>query len=356
MRAPCEYLVVADVAETRGRTLGSKIRGIAYHLPSQKLTNEQLSREFPDWSAQKIEAKTGIKQRSLAGEECFSSTLASRAAEDLFRSLEIDASYPDFLLVCTQSPDFLLPTTASLVHAELGMRRDAGATDMNLGCSGFVYGLGLSKGLIESGQVHSVLLVTADTYSKFLNSGDRSVRTIFGDGASATLVTSDSASGGLRGFRYGTDGSGADMLAVPNGGIRSSASNRPGLSASSRGLLDSDFDLYMDGPGIFKFTLEVVPETVSRVLEDCNLVPEDIDLFVFHQANMFMLEHLREKLRISETKFYVSLANTGNTVSSTIPIALKDAETEGVLRPGMTVMVVGFGVGLSWAGAIIDWR
>ena len=340
----------------KGRTLGAKILGIDYFVPSLKLTNEQLSREFSDWSAEKIESKTGIRQRSIAGEEVYSSTLGVAAAEKLFRSLEIDATYPDFLLLCTQSPDFLLPTTASLIHASLGMRRDAGATDMNLGCSGFVYGLGLAKGLIESEQVGSVLLVTADTYSKFLNVGDRSVRTIFGDGASATLITAGAAAGGLRGFCYGTDGSGAGMLTVPNGGIRSKSGNRPGLSAASRGLFESDFDLYMDGPGIFNFTLEVVPETLARVLEETNLVPGDIDLFVFHQANMFMLDHLREKLNISRSKFYVSLADTGNTVSSTIPIALKEAETEGVLHPGMTVMILGFGVGLSWAGAIIDWK
>ena len=331
------------------------ILGTSYHLPSGKLTNDQLSKEFADWSAEKIAAKTGITERGITGEDEFSSTLAIRAAQRLLSELEMNAERADYLIMCTQSPDFYLPTTASLVHHGLGMRKDSGATDINLGCSGFVYGLSLAKGLIESGQVASVLLVTADTYSKFLNPQDRGVRTVFGDGASATLIESGAAKPALEAFEFGSDGSGAANLIVPNGGLRSGEIFAPLSSTAERGLESSGYDLYMDGPAIFSFTLDVVPKTVEKVLGKAGLTLEQIDLFVFHQANKFMLDHLREKLGIPEEKFFVDLATKGNTVSSTIPIALNEAIRQGALLPGMTVMVVGFGVGLSWGGGIIRW-
>lgn len=335
--------------------LHARIVGTAYALPLGKLTNEGLSRDFPEWTPEKIAAKTGITERGIAGEDEFSSTLAIRAAQKLFGELEVNAEIVDYLIMCTQSPDFYLPTTASLVHHSLGMRKDSGATDINLGCSGFVYGLSLAKGLIESGQVESVLIVTADTYSKFLNPEDRGVRTIFGDGASATLIESGAAKPALEAFEFGSDGSGAGNLIVPNGGLRSGEIFAPSSSTAERGLELSGYDLYMDGPAIFSFTLDVVPETVDRVLCKAGLTLEQIDLFVFHQANRFMLDHLREKLGVPDEKFFVDLATKGNTVSSTIPIALNEAASQGALLPGMTVMVVGFGVGYSWAGGIVRW-
>lgn len=335
--------------------LYARIVGISYTLPSRKLTNDGLSREFPEWSAEKIGAKTGITERGIAGVDEFSSTLAIRAAQSLLRDLEMTADGVDYLIMCTQSPDFYLPTTASLVHHALCMRKDSGATDINLGCSGFVYGLSLAKGLIDSGQVASVLLVTADTYSKFLNPEDRGVRTVFGDGASATLIERGAVKPGLEAFEFGSDGSGAANLIVPNGGLRSGGIFAPSSSTTARGFKSSGYDLYMDGPAIFSFTLDVVPQTVDRVLGKAGLTLGQIDLFVFHQANKFMLDHLREKLGVPDEKFFVELATKGNTVSSTIPIALHEASRQGALLPGMTVMVVGFGVGYSWAGGIIRW-
>lgn len=240
------------------------------------------------------------------------------------------------------------------MHAALGLRADCGANDINLGCSGYIYSLGLAKGLIESGQANQVLVITADTYSKYLNPLDKSVRTIFGDAAAATLVTNDGDPDSLSSFVYGTDGSGAHQLIVPNGGLRDGSTFGDGRSAvAERGLESNGWDLYMNGPAIFNFTLRVVPECVPSVAKKAGIGVDDVDLFVFHQANQFMLNHLIKKLGIPAEKSYLSMSETGNTVSSTIPIALSEAIRDGSARPGMRIMLVGFGVGLSWGGTLV---
>lgn len=332
------------------------IKSVAYYLPEGVLTNEDLAEEFPEWSVEKIAAKTGIHRRHIADKTQFSSHLATEAARRLFERDGIDPQRIDYLILCTQTPDFYMPTTACIVHEQLGLSSKAGATDINLGCSGYIYALGLARGLIESSQARTVLVVTADTYSKFINPRDKAVRTIFGDGAAATLVEGvDSPDAGLTGITYGTNGGGGQHLIVPNGGLRSGAEIAPKSNVALRGLSLSGHDLFMDGPEIFNFTLEVVPVTIADILRSAELTEEDIDLFVFHQANAFMLEHLRKKLGVPSDRFFISLAEAGNTVSSTIPIALADAVEQGVLRPGMRVLLMGFGVGLSWGGLVATW-
>ncbi|HMM82443.1 MAG TPA: ketoacyl-ACP synthase III [Terrimesophilobacter sp.] len=333
----------------------ARISAVEYFLPEQTLTNEDLSAQFPEWSVEKIAGKTGINVRHIAAPDEFSSDLATGAARRLFDARHIDPQSIDYLILVTQSPDYYLPTTATIVHDQLQLRTDAGATDVSLGCSGYIYALGLAKGLIESEQVGTVLVLTADTYTKFLNAEDKSVRTIFGDGASATLVTSDGNEDSLGAFRYGTDGSGGRHLIVPAGGLRSAGEFAPKADPERRGLAPSSHDLYMDGAEIFTFTIRVAQPSVNAILKTSGLGMEDIDLFVFHQANKYMLEHLREKLGIPAEKFPILMENYGNTVSSTIPMALTDAERMGLLQPGMRVLLLGFGVGLSWGGAVVTW-
>lgn len=335
--------------------MGAKIAAVDYYLPETVLTNEDLSREFPEWSVDKISSKTGIERRHISGPDEYSSDLAIAAGRRLLETRGIDPTSIDYLIVCTQSPDYYLPSTACIVQDALGVPTSAGATDITLGCSGYIYGLGLAKGLIESGQAANVLVITADTYTKFINPADKSVRTIFGDGAAATLITADGDSESITAITYGTDGAGAKSLIVPNGGLRNGAGIQPKSDAVTRELESSGYDLYMDGPDIFNFTLRVVPGTVDQILEKAGAALEDIDLFVFHQANAFMLDHLRKKLSVPEDKFFVALAESGNTVSSTIPIALAQAERSGALRSGMRVMLLGFGVGLSWGGLVATW-
>lgn len=320
------------------------IRDVATFQPEGILDNDALSQRFPEWTAQDILKKTGIAVRRIAAEGETSGDLALIAARLLFAKHSCSPSDIDCLLLCTETPDYLLPPTSSILHHKLGLRRDASVLDFNHGCTGYIYGLSLAKGLIESGQARNVLLLTAETYSKLLGEADKTTRAIFSDGAAATLVSGVEPTGGsegtrLFGFAFGTDGSRFDRLVALGTGSR----REPGQAPSP---------LFMNGPDIFDFTLKCVPDVVARVLDNAGLIQEDIDLFLLHQANAFMLRHLQKKLRIPDEKFSICLENTGNTVSSSIPLAWAMEQAAGRIRPGARVMLVGFGVGLTWGGCI----
>jgi 3-oxoacyl-[acyl-carrier-protein] synthase-3 len=219
-----------------------------------------------------------------------------------------------------------------------------------------VYGLGLAKALVETRQATNVLLVTAETYSKFIHPKDKSVRTLFGDAGAATLVRGVAGNDEFIGpFVYGTDGTGARNLIVPTGGMRRRVATGEGATMDSDGNLRSEANLYMNGAEIFAFTLQAVPKVVRELLAAAGKRLDDIDLYVFHQANQYMLEHLRKKLKIPPERFFVGMRHCGNTVSCTIPIALKQAVEEGRMQPGRLAMAVGFGVGYSWGATLIRW-
>lgn len=321
---------------------------IAVHLPERVETNAELKAQFPGWDMDLIYEKTGIDKRHIAAEGECASDLAAKAAQKLFDQHDIDPQSIDFLLLCTQTPDYPLPTTACLLQSRLGLRTTVGALDFNLGCSGYVYGLSLADGLIRSGAVRRVLLVTAETYSKYIHPNDRSLRTIFGDGAAATLVEAV-AEPTLSAFQFGTDGTGADTLLVTQGGARPA---EQAIKPRHRQRWESA--LYMDGPSLINFTVAAVPQLVASILEAANLQQDEVDLFLFHQATLKMLDQLRERLKLSNERLPVELEDCGNTVSSTIPILIDRLRSSGRLKPGMTNMLVGFGVGWSWAGCI--WR
>jgi len=336
--------------------LGAALTAIEYHLPDAILTSEMLAAEFPEWSVQKIEEKTGISERHIAAEGECASDLGMVAAQNLFESGRCAPSDIDYILLCTQSPDYFLPTTACILQDRLGIPKSAGALDFNLGCSGFVYGVGLAKGLIETHQAAKVLLITAETYSKFIHAKDRSVRTIFGDAGAATLIEkADNSEEHLIGpFVYGTDGRGKGNLIVPAGGMRTPSSQESAIAVEDcNGSYRSRNNLFMDGAEIFSFTLREIPDCVNKLLERSGCTMDDVDLFIFHQANRYMLEHLRKKLRIPSQKFYIGMQHCGNTVSSSIPIAIKQAVCESLIKGNARVAIAGFGVGYSWAAAMI---
>jgi 3-oxoacyl-[acyl-carrier-protein] synthase-3 len=324
----------------------ASIGPIAVHLPETVEDNDFLGEQFPSWNMELIYAKTGIRSRRIAAPGECASDLAVLAAEKLFREHDVDPASIDYLLLCTQTPDYPLPTTACLVQDRLGLPTTIGALDFNLGCSGYVYGLSLADGLIRGGIAERVLLITAETYSKYIHPTDRSLRTIFGDGAAATLVeAADEPSMGS--FVFGTDGRGADTLMVTEGGAR------PGHAAiQPRKRKRWPSSLYMDGPELVKFTMEVVPPLIDDVLARAELDRSDVDLFLVHQATLFMLEHLRERLDVDEELMPAELEEVGNTVSSTIPILMQSLRDSGRVRPGTRSMLIGFGVGLSWAGCV----
>jgi 3-oxoacyl-[acyl-carrier-protein] synthase-3 len=335
--------------------LSAQIKAISYYLPEGVLTNNQLADIYEDWTPEKIYEKTGISRRHLASEGETALDLAVKACHILFDEHGILPEQIDFILLATQSPDYLLPTTACILQDKLGIPRTAGALDFNLGCSAYIYGLALAKSLIHSNIAKNVLLVTAETYSKHIHPMDKSTRTIFGDGAAATIISS-SESDKIGAFALGTDGSGAENLIIAAGGSRKPKNELTKSEiVNDNGSIHTEENLYMNGPEIFNFTIREIPKCFKEVLEKNQLTTDDIDLFVFHQANKFMLDYLRKKLKIPEEKFYVNLSDIGNTVSATIPIALAMALNEQKIKKGDRIMLVGFGVGLSWGATIIQW-
>jgi len=330
--------------------MGSKITAIEYVYPKKEITNEDLRTEFPDYDFKQFESKVGIKSRYVVGKDETAFDLAVEACESLLK--RIDGSSIDYLLYCTQSPEYHLPSTACILQDRLGLKKNIGAFDFNLGCSGYTYGLSLAKALIGSGQATNVLLVTAEAYSKYLHPLDRSNRAIFGDAASATLVSFSEVES-IRDFIFGTDGKGYDKLIVKNGGGRFPVEFSPEEHNYGTNNIYTDNHLYMDGPEVFNFTNSVVPNATLEILKKNNLPVEEVNQFVFHQANAFMLDAMRKKIKANKEQFFIDLEYGGNTVSSTIPIALKKY-TNTMEEGHKEIVLVGFGVGLSWCAGVIN--
>jgi 3-oxoacyl-[acyl-carrier-protein] synthase-3 len=324
------------------------IKDIAYYLPEKVLTNEQIAQAFPEWSAEKVANKVGITERHIAADDETATDMAYHAAENLFAQ-GVDRNAVDFIILCTQSPDYFLPSSACILQDRLGLSKNCGAFDFNLGCSGYEYGLAIAKGLIVANIAKNILLLTAETYTKYLHEQDKGNRTIFGDGASATLVSTE-------GFAevgevvVGTDGSGAENLIVRSLGSRNKDLMNNAQVDEDGNIVSGDH-LYMHGGNVFNFTADVVPPMVEELLEKSHLKQDEVDLWVFHQANKYMINYLRKLLDIDKGKFYIYMQTVGNTVSSTIPIALCEARKEDRLHGN--ILLAGFGVGLSWGGVML---
>ena len=325
------------------------INSVAYYLPQNVVSNEEIVRDFPEWSVEKITEKVGVKQRHVASAEETATDLAEKAAIRLFDENGINKESIDFVILCTQSPDYFLPPSACLLQERLGLRQDVGAFDFNLGCSGYVYGLAIAKGLIISGVASNVLLLTAETYNKYLHPKDKGNRTIFGDAATATLVSTQGFAE-IKEFALGTDGKGSKNLIVKSGASRMRALQNDVQFDKNGNPISSDH-LYMNGAQIFVFTQKNVPRVIEDVLAKNNLKKEEIDLFILHQANSYMLDFLRKKMHIDEDKFYMFMENVGNTVSNSIPICLAEAQGKGRLCGN--VVLCGFGVGYSWGAVVV---
>lgn len=325
------------------------IKDIAYYLPAQVLTNEQIAAEFPEWSAEKVANKVGITERHIAAPDETATDMAYQAAERLFAQ-GVDRASIDFVLLCTQSGDYFLPSSACILQDRLGLSKNCGALDFNLGCSGYEYGLAIAKGLIVAGISKNILLLTSETYTKYLHPQDKGNRTIFGDGASATLVSTEGFAE-IGEVVLGTDGSGAENLIVRSLGARHKELLHNLRINEEEGLVSGDH-LYMHGGSVFNFTADVVPPMVEELLQKSGLAQDEIDLWVFHQANKYMINYLRKLLDIDKERFYIYMEHVGNTVSSTIPIALVEARKENKLHGN--VLLAGFGVGLSWGGVMLN--
>ena len=331
----------------------AKIAHISYHLPEKKFSNNDFFEIFPESKENTNLDKIGIKSRQIVEKE-LASDLAVEAAKKLFKEHNISPESIDFVIFCAQEFDYYTPTTACVIQHKLGIPTSAGAIDYNLGCSGFVYGLSIAKGFIEAIGLKNVLLLTSSTLTKTFHEGDKSSRYIFGDGAAATLITNSNHKG-IGEFIFGTDGCGFEKIIVKDGGPRNPISESSLINRTDEyGNTHNDACFYMNGTSIFIFGIKRVPKIIEELLDKSKLSFEDIDLFIFHQANRFLLETLQKKIGIPDDKFFIHMKTVGNTVSSTIPIALNEAIKSGKAKSGQKILLVAFGVGLSWAGTIIE--
>lgn len=330
-----------------------KILDIEYVLPDKVVTNQDLHNENPDWDMRNVEIKSGVEQRHIAAEGETAFNLAARACDKLFLDGRHDKSEIDAVIFCTQSPDYIMPSNAFLLHEYLDLDENVLAFDYNLACSGYVYGLAIARALILAGTATKVLLATGDTYSRYINAGDRSARVLFGDGAAVSLITASETDAGIRDVMLATSGKNHRKFYIPAGGCRLPKVAEPTIEVDGSGNVRTPNDIHMDGMAVWSFIQSTVPKQIRSLMERNAITVDGIDLFVFHQASKMTLESLTKALRLNEKKVYLNLSQTGNLVSSSLPIALKNALDEGRIQPGNMILMSGFGVGLSWGSLLM---
>ena len=336
--------------------MSAHIKAISYHLPETIYSNADFFKDFPAAIDQKDNyTRIGVTERHIVNLSETASDLAVKAGLALFKEHKIKPEEIDFLLFCALEFDYIFPASASIIQAKLNIPSTAGAMDYILGCSGFVYGLGLAKGMIESLGLKNVLLITSSTLTKNIHKKDRSSRFVFGDGAAATLISSSKKNANISSFVFGTDGKMAEKIIIRDGGARNPISKTSIVEIENEhGNVTTNANLHMDGASVFHFGLKTVPSMILDLLSKEKVAIEDIDLFIFHQANLFLIDSIRIKMKIPEEKVFNYMASVGNTVAASIPITLSEAIKAGKAKPGQKIVLAGFGVGLSWAATIVQ--
>lgn len=329
--------------------MGCKIKFIEYTFAANKIENSHFFKKFPDYNFERFENKVGIKSRYKVNNKENILTLAEVSCNKLIEKNKINRKKIQFLILCTQSPEHYIPSNSCILQNKLSLDSSIGTFDFNLGCSGYVYGLSIAKGLINSGQVDNVLLVTSETYSKYINKSDLINQLIFSDSSSATFIEK-TENNGIDDFIFGTDGKGHDKLMVKNNYFNKILN--PPLKRYNIFNEYTENDLFMDGPYIFNFTIQKIPILLKDIVEKNKLLSNDIDYYVLHQANKFLLESIRKLSGIANEKFIIDIEDYGNTISSSIPIALKNLSTQ--INSTKKIILCGFGVGLSWSACKIE--
>ena len=336
--------------------MGSAIRATEYELGSETLAYEELEQRFGVEAMKKVFSGSGIRNRRIASPGVCGSDLAFAAADRLLERTGVARDSIDLLIHCTQTPDYLMPTTACILQQRLGLSKQVAAFDINLGCSQYIYALSVAHSMIVAGVAHRALVLTGDTMSKTVHPHDRSLVPLQGDAGSATLIESVPQGQGFLGFELGTDGSGAQYLTIPASGFRQPRSVDTALETTdAEGNTRTLENMYMNGPAIFHFAISTVPKLFQSVLAKVDLTLDQVDLVLFHQANRYMLDYLVKKLKIPAEKTHFHIEDTGNTSGSTMPVVLTEAIRAGKIRPGSLIVLIVFGVGLSWAATVLRW-
>ena len=335
--------------------MGVIIKHIEYYLPEKVISNLDLAKDNPEWNIEKIEEKSGVKKRHVTESDQTALDLAIKAVEKLFASGNISKDQIDAVIFCTQSQDYIMPANSFLIHKHFNFKQNVWTFDYNLACSGYIFGLAITRGIIETGLAKNVLLINSETYSKYLNPKDRSTNILFGDGAAASVISSEN-SGGIIDIILSSNGEKFDTFYIPAGGMKiPKSSNTKETNIDHSGNAKSLENIHMNGFAVWQFISKNVSEQINTILERNHLSVDDIDLFVFHQASKLTLDSLVKMLKLNEDKVFVNLQDIGNTVSASVPIALKDAERSGKLKKGNLILLSGFGVGLSWGSIIMKY-
>lgn len=336
------------LAVSGDRSRRARLAGVEGYVPDRVMTNAELE-TLVDTTDEWIVARTGIRERRIAAPDQASSDLGLEAARAVLGNTNTDAADIDLVLVSTTTPDHVFPPTATLLAHRLGAT-NAAACDLNAACSGFVYGLAHATAMVEAGFAQRVLVVGAETLTRYVDWTDRTTCVLFADGAGAALVVAeDIGSGpGILGFDLGADGSGSEILSIRGGGSR--------LPARSPDLRPGDLFIQMKGRETFRFATRVLVESSTRLLDRVGVDIADIDLFVAHQANARIIEYAVDKLGVPHEKVVINLDRYGNTSSASIPLAMAEARDTGMLSPGGLVLMVGFGAGLTWGSALARWE
>ncbi len=321
------------------------ITGLGKYLPQNVLTNEDLE-EMIDTSDEWITTRTGIKERRIAGEGVPTSKLALAASRIALKDAGIEAKELDLIIVATVTPDMFFPATACILQDKLGARK-AATFDLEAGCSGFVYALGVGSQFIETGMYDNILVVGAETLSKITDWEERGTCVLFGDGAGAAVIQ-PVEKGGMLAFDMGAKGSGGSSLYIPGGGSL--------YPATTKTVKDKLHYIKMEGNQVFKFAVKRMGQSSLDVLKKAGLKPKDVDLFIPHQANTRIIYAAAKRLNLKKEKVYVNLPKYGNTSSASVPIALVEAVEDGLVKNGDIIVLVAFGAGLTWASTVLEWN
>lgn len=329
----------------KGKIRGVRITGLGKNFPERKLTNADLEKII-DTSDEWIVTRTGMKERYIAGPTETTSTLSIEAARKALAKAGVAPEQVELIIVATVTPDMLFPSTACLVQVGLGARNAAGF-DLEAACSNFIYACAVGSQFIATGMYDCVLVIAADTLSKIVNWEDRSTCVLFGDGAGAAVLQPCSDDKGFLSFSLGVDGNGGDYLKIPAGGSLCPASHE---SVEKR-----LHTIHMNGSEVFKFAVKAMPEAAVYSLARAGMKTDDVNLLIPHQANLRIIEAVRKRLGLPQEKVFVNIEKYGNISGASIPVALSEAEEQGLLKEGDIVVLTAFGAGYTWGACTLRW-
>jgi len=321
------------------------ITGWGYYVPPKVLTNADLEAMVSTSDAW-IYERTGIRERHIVEGDEVTSGMATKAAREALARAKVKGEDLDAIIIATTSPDYFLPTAACLVQESLGARK-AAVFDLGAACAGFVYGLAVARGLVASGAAQKILLVGAETISRFIDWTDRATCVLFGDGAGAVVIEASAAGAGIQSTALHGDGRQKKHLRLEGGGALHPAARRGDDGAS-------DY-IHMNGPEVFRLAVPAMADAAKEALAQAGLRLEDVDLFVPHQANARIIEAVAKRLGLDRSKVFVDIDRFGNTSAASIPIALCDAVAQGRVRKGDTLVFAAFGGGMTWGAAVVEW-